>query len=57
MNKFTIHLISFILMIVTLQLGYWLLGNDTMTTILTLIGSLAFGMGWKYITDYLIDQK
>ncbi len=55
-TRFTLHIISIALMIGTLQLGLWL-STDTMMLIFTVIGSMAFGFGWKRITDYLIDKK
>jgi len=56
LTPFTLHVLSIVLMVVTLQLGFWLLGNDTMMIILTAIGSVTFGWGWKRATDYLIDK-
>jgi len=56
-KQFTLHIISLVLMIVTLQLGFWLLGETTMMTVLAVIGSMAFGIAWGKITDYLIEQK
>ena len=56
-KQFALHIASLGLMITTLQLGFWLLGDDTMMIVLAAIGSLVFGYGWKCTTDYLIDKK
>jgi uncharacterized membrane protein len=55
-KQFTLHIISLVLMIATLQLGFWLLGENTMLTVLAVIGSLTFGFGWKHTTDYWINK-
>jgi hypothetical protein len=56
-TQFTLHIISVVLMVGTLQLGFKLLGTDTMMTMLAVIGSLAFGFCWKRATDYLTDKN
>ena len=55
-KQFALHIASLVLMIAALQLGFWLLGTDTMMTMLAVIGSFAFGFAWKRVTDYLIEQ-
>jgi uncharacterized membrane protein len=55
-TPFTLHIISLVLMIVTLQLGFWLLGESTMLTVLAVIGSVTFGFAWKRTTDYWINK-
>jgi hypothetical protein len=55
-TPFTLHIISLVLMVVTLQLGFWLLGETTMLTVLAVIGSLTFGFAWKHTTDYWINK-
>ena len=55
-TPFTLHIISLVLMVVTLQLGFWLLGESTMLTVLAVIGSLTFGFAWKHTTDYWINK-
>jgi hypothetical protein len=55
-KQFALHIISLVLMIVTLQLGFWLLGETTMMTVLAVIGILTFGFCWKHATDYWINK-
>ena len=54
-TQLTLHAISIALMIGVLQLGLWL-STDIMLTILTAIGSMAWGVGWKFTTDYLLKK-
>jgi hypothetical protein len=56
LTPFLLQLLSLVLMIVTLQLGFWLLGEPTMLTVLAVIGSLTFGFAWKHTTDYWINE-
>jgi hypothetical protein len=53
-TQFALHIVSLVVMTVTLQLGFWLWGTDIMMTMLAVIGSFAFGWGWVRITNYLI---
>jgi hypothetical protein len=55
-KQFALHIISLVLMIVTLQLGFWVLGESTMMAVLAVIGSIVFGFAWKHTTDYWINK-
>ena len=55
-TQYTFHALSLVLMVLTIQLGYWVIGTETMRNIFFLLGCFIFGVRWGDLTFYLMDK-
>ena len=53
-TRFTLHLVSLALMVTTI-FGLFYISHDFAHHLFFVIGSFAFGIGWRKFTDLLIE--